>query len=97
MKRLKLDWDKLVPTMRKPWTFKDAQLVHACCGLFNHLMSEFKKAVPTEDFEAMCDSLEKQFELGYLDPELEGFLVRYLPPANLHDVSFLKTLGLRNF
>lgn len=56
-------------------------------------MSEFKKAVPAEDYAAISDSVYKQFEMGYLDPELEGFLVRQLPPANLQEVSFLKTLG----
>ena len=57
-------------------------------------MNEFKKAVPAEDFASISDSVHKQFEMGYLDPELEGFLVRQLPPANLQEVSFLKTLDL---
>lgn len=93
LQRLKLDWDKQVPSMRKAWLYKDAQGVHACCGIFLHLMAEFKACVPAEDYERACPSLKKQFDMGYLDPELESFLTRCVPPANLHEVSFLRTVA----
>ena len=54
-------------------------------------MAEFKLRVPPEDYDGVTESLHNQFNLGYLDPELEGFLSRCVPPANLNEVSFLRT------
>ena len=79
VKRLKMDWDKLPNGMKKVYSWKDAVTLHATCGAFLSLLNDLKHAVPSADNKEAEELLIGQFELGYLDPEIENLLNARLP------------------
>lgn len=89
--RMCRDWDKLPPTMRKAWVLKDVLNLHTCCGAFLTLIDQLQSRIPEKDYQAALPSIQEQFLLGYLDPEILHVVETTVPPANLTQVSFLRT------
>ncbi len=89
--RLKHDWDKLPSKMRKVYAWKDAVALHAVCGAFISLLSDLQGRVPGNDYSEAKPLLQSQFDLGYLDPEIENMLMQ--PPPAPGDVPFFRTKG----
>lgn len=89
--RLKNDWDKLPSKMRKVYAWKDAVCLHAVCGAFISLLSDLQGRVPGNDYLEAVPLLQSQFDLGYLDPEIENMLLQ--PPPAPGDVPFFRTKG----
>ena len=89
--RLKKDWDRLPPGMKKVWVFKDAFPVHAACGGFMAILEALKKNIPKVDYDQASSTLEEQFSLGYLDPDIQQFLENTVPPVQLHTVNFVRS------
>lgn len=89
--RLKNDWDKLPCKMRKVFVWKDAVSLHAVCGAYLSLLSDLQGRVPRNDFVEAVPLLQSQFDLGYLDPEIENMLLQ--PPPAPGDVPFFRTKG----
>ena len=75
-----MDWDKLPSGMKKVYSWKDALCLHATCGAFLSLLNDLKHTVPSADYNEAETLLRGQFELGYLDPEIENLLTAR-PPA----------------
>lgn len=88
VKRLKMDWDKLPNGLKKVYSWKDAVCLHAICGAFLSLLNDLKHAVPSADYHEAETLLLGQFELGYLDPEIEN-LLSARPPA-VGEVEFFR-------
>ena len=87
--RMKSDWDRL--PVKKPWTYKDAQVLHAVCGIFQYLLDSLKAQLPEHDYQSNEGRLCDQFESGFLDAELQFLLESSAPPIQLSTVQFLRT------
>lgn len=87
--RMKADWDRL--PVKKPWSYKDAQLLHALCGVFLYLVDSLKSQLPEQDYQSSEGRLCDQFESGFLDAELQFLLESCAPPIQLNTVQFLRT------
>jgi len=85
------DWDKLMPSMRKAWNFKDTSGLHAACGGFIYFMNLLKEKLPTAEFEKVHEELEVQFMMGFLDPDIHHALETTAPPAPVDSVQFLRS------
>lgn len=83
------DWDRL--PVKKAWSHKDGQLLHATCGIFLHLMDQLKSHLPETDFLESENRLNTQFRSGFLDAEIQHLLESAVPPVQLSTVQFLRT------
>lgn len=90
LERMKRDWDRQPPGLRKPWNFKEASQCHSMCGIFAHLVARLQTKIPSTDFEAAQPDLLNNFMSAVYDPELANMLVTSAPPINLTAVSFLR-------
>ena len=88
--RMASDWDKLSPSMRKGWNFRDSQQLHAACGGFLYFMGLLKEKVAETEFQQVAQGLRDQFLCGFLDPDILHALTTTAPPAPLESVSFLR-------
>lgn len=77
------DHDTLQPESRKPYTFKDANKLHQCCGAFLYFSQKLRDIAPEKEYPAMLDSLKSQFVHGYLDADLQHVLECNVPPGDL--------------
>eukprot|EP00435_Cladocopium_sp_Y103_P038727 s2011_g10.t1 len=84
LQRLENDWDRALS--KKCWNYKDAQTLHAVCGVFLSIIDTLQKTVPEQDFEDNFDRLREQFHSGFLDSQLQTLLENAAPPVNLHQV-----------
>eukprot|EP00435_Cladocopium_sp_Y103_P033211 s2906_g8.t1 len=84
------DFDRQAPSMRKPWTFKDASSLHAACGAFQHFMRLLQRGVSQADFQRREANLKQQFALGVFDPDLLHAIETTVPPSSLESVGFLR-------
>ncbi|CAK9062220.1 unnamed protein product [Durusdinium trenchii] len=92
IERLKKDWDRLPPGLKKPWVFKDALQVHASCGGFITILETLRKNIPKADYDTAVTTLQEQFSLGYLDPDIVAFLENGVPPVQLAEVNFVRNI-----
>ncbi|CAK9062230.1 unnamed protein product, partial [Durusdinium trenchii] len=92
IERLKKDWDRLPPGLKKPWAFKDALQVHASCGGFITILETLRKNIPKADYDTAVTTLQEQFSLGYLDPDIVAFLENGVPPVQLAEVNFVRNI-----
>ena len=88
--RMAKDWDKLAPSMRKGWNFREASQLHSACGGYLYFMGLLKEKVPEAEYEQVAHSLKDQFLCGFLDPDIHHALTTTAPPAPLEAVSFLR-------
>ena len=86
---MKSDWDRL--PVKKAWSHKDGQLLHATCGIFVYLMDALKSHLPEQDFLESEHRLNEQFRSGFLDAEIQHLLESAAPPVQLSTVQFLRT------
>lgn len=93
--RLKNDWDRLPPGMKKPWGVKEASAVHAACAGFICIMEALRQAIPQADYVREEPQLRQQFQHSCIDPEIISFLESTVPPVNLHEVNFVRRGGVR--
>ena len=91
IERLKKDWDRLPPGLKKPWAFKDALQVHASCGGFITILETLRKNIPKADYDTAVTTLQEQFSLDYLDPDIVAFLENGVPPVQLAEVNFVRS------
>ena len=91
------DWDRLPPGMKKPWGYKEALVVHAACGGYITIMSALQASVPQADYEAHEAQIREQFNLSYLDADIIHLLETTVPPVNLSDVNFVRTVSRGGF
>ena len=90
--RLTEDWDRL--HVKKPWSFKDAQLIHATCGVFISLMDTLQAEIPEQDWLACRPRMHQQFMSGFLDAECQHVLDTAVPPVQLTTVGFIRRRAL---
>lgn len=74
--------------MRKVYAWKEALTLHATCGAFLSLLNDLKHRVPATDYKEAEEFLGQQFELGYLDAEIEHMLAG--PPPAVTEVEFFR-------
>lgn len=84
------DWDKLAPNMRKSWGLRESNQLHACCGGFLYFMGLLREKVPTKEYDDVASDLQKQFMMGFLDPDIVHAISTTAPPAPLDSVAFLR-------
>lgn len=96
IQRMILDWDKLPPSLRKPWNVKDTTTLHSACAGYLHFMSVLQRKIPKADYDSSAAGLREQFLSGFLDVEILQTLESSAPPLNLEDVGFLR-LGAQNW
>lgn len=91
IERLKGDWDRQPVGMKQPWLTKTALPVHASCGGFLAIMAALKASVPQADYESTEKHVRDQFQIGFLDGDINLFLESTVPPVNLQQVNFVRT------
>ena len=92
--RLKSDWDRQPPGMKKAWGVKEATFVHAACAGYICIMEALKLTIPQADFTREEPQLRQQFLHSCVDPEIVSFLESTVPPVNLHEVNFVRPAGV---
>ncbi|CAK9056461.1 Hypothetical protein (Fragment) [Durusdinium trenchii] len=70
IQRMILDWDKLPPSLRKPWNVKDTTTLHSACAGYLHFMSVLQRKIPKADYDSSAAGLREQFLSGFLDVEI---------------------------
>ena len=88
LQRLESDWDRALT--KKCWNYKDAQALHAVCGVFLSVVDSLRKNVPERDFQENFERLQEQFHSGFLDSQLQTLLETAAPPVNLLQVPFVR-------
>ena len=83
MERLIRDYDNTAPPMRQAVTYKLAVAKHQACGAFLHFLAILQKMSPPSLFEEAKASLEAQFTMGFLDPDLCHILDTQVPPGDI--------------
>ena len=77
--------------MKQCWLTKTALSVHASCGGFLAIMAALKDSVPQTDYESTEKHVRDQFDIGFLDGDINLFLETCVPPVNLQQVNFVRT------
>lgn len=81
IQRIADDYDNTAPPLRKALSFKDAQKLHQCCGVYLLFLSKLKALAPASQFPEMEAALMSQFKTGMLDPDL-NFIIEQQVPAS---------------
>ena len=78
--------------MRKALTYKDGLQIHQCCGAYIHCLSILEKQSPSDQFSAMKENLDRQFETGYMDADLNFAIEQQVPPISLASIGAFRPL-----
>ncbi|CAK9076667.1 unnamed protein product [Durusdinium trenchii] len=90
IERMKADWDR--SSVRKPWGVKETTHLHSMCGAFIHFRSMFEAKVSSEEYAKHSQSLHSNFLQGFLDADLEHGLLTTVPPGDVTNIGFLRTI-----
>lgn len=95
--RIIADFDHTAQPLRKALSFRDALSKHQACGGFLHFLKALERIAPASDFQTMKDDLLRQFQYGYLDPDILHSLENQVPPGDIGAVSAFRTDCVERF
>lgn len=78
--------------MRKALAYKEALQVHQCCGAYIHCLGILEKQSPPDQFSGMKENLDRQFESGYMDADLNFAIEQQVPPISLASIGAFRPL-----
>ena len=97
------DFDTTPGPLRKAMSVREAMSKHQACGGFLHYLKILEGMAPAAEFQQMSEELHRQFQYGYLDPDILHSLESSVPPGDISMVSAFRTecvsegLALRSF
>lgn len=92
LSRIQKDHDRTPDAMRKALAYKEGLQVHQCCGAYIHCLGLLEKQSPPDQFSGMKENLDRQFESGFMDADLNFAIEQLVPPISLSSIGAFRPL-----